>query len=277
MRRPMLRPARSIGAAPYAVLERARSGTDQHGRVVGSFRHGHYFEFGTSIFAVGERCIHAGPVHLLYAGPVPTLRTDSPVTMSAERLWSRQVEIDLRRATRWNPLPIEDDDLEAALKVLERVCDTTPPPELDVDWKAVEWAAHDNDLTALRHLLEGRGPGLTPVGDDVFAGVLLLRALAHPDDRRLRTIAQSAATTDLSRGFLHWAGRGHSIEPVHRMIRQASVGHEDAAEQTAAIIATIGASSGRALLAGIGLAAGCLQRRDGLRASRPRTMNPSRS
>lgn len=259
------------------MLERARAGADQYGRVVGSFRYGHYLEFGRTVFAIGEGRIHAGPLHLLYAGPVPMLQTNSPITMSSERLWSRQVEIDLRRAARWNPLPLGTEDLESSLKVLERICPPTPPPDLDVDWQAVERASLDEDLTSLRFLLEGRGPGLTPVGDDVLAGVLLLRALAQPDDRRLHTVAQTAATSHLSRGFLHWAGRGHSIEPVHRLIRQASVGHEDAAEQSASIIAKIGASSGQALLAGIGLAAGSLQRMNGLRASLPRDVNPSRS
>jgi hypothetical protein len=276
-RRPPQRVARSIGDAPHTVLQRARTGNDQHGRVLASFRHGHYVKFGTTVFAIGQERIHAGPLHLLYAGPLPLLRTDSPITMSPDRLWSRQVEIDLRRATRWDPLPPGTESLESSLEMLERICQPLPPPDLDVDWRSVEWASRDEDLTSLRLLLEGRGPGLTPVGDDVLAGVLFLRALARPDDRRLAMLAQSAATSDLSRGFLHWAGRGHSIEPVHRLIRQAGIGHEDAAEQTAAIIANIGASSGPALLAGIGLAAGAIQSEKGLRASLPQVVEPSRS
>lgn len=276
-RLPLLRPARSIGAAAHAVRERARADGDQHGRVLGSFRHGHYVRFGTTTFAIGQECIHAGPLHLLHTGPSPALRIDSPITMSADRLWSRRVEINLKGAALWNPLQLGREDLHFSLRVLTQICQPVPPPDLDVEWQAVEVASREEDLTSLRTLLEGRGPGLTPVGDDVLAGFLFLYAISRPDDRQVRVFSQMTATSDLSRDFLYWAGRGHSIEPVYRLMRQASVGHEDAAEQTAAIIRGIGASSGVALLAGIGLAAAALQREKELRASLPLDVKPSRS
>jgi hypothetical protein len=65
--------------------------------------------------------------------------------------------------------------------------------------------------------LLGRGPGLTPAGDDVLAGLLAGRAAYGPDDRALADAICALApsrTTALSAALLRHAARGECIPEV---------------------------------------------------------------
>ena len=95
----------------------------------------------------------------------------------------------------------------------------------------------------------GRGPGLTPYGDDVLAGWLVARwAAGSPNTevvdavRRLRT-----RTTALSATLLDCAARGETLPELSAWLRALGTSGERAAE--AALLA-VGATSGAGLLAG---------------------------
>ena len=126
---------------------------------------------------------------------------------------------------------------------------------LDPVWEAVSDDVRAGDLSAVCQRLEGRGAGLTPTGDDVLAGILLVSA-AEPRQRpALAELAQSARTTRLSRAFLRWAAAGHSIQPAHSLLDAAAAGDHAGMRRAARSLASLGATSGRALVAGIALAA----------------------
>lgn len=114
-------------------------------------------------------------------------------------------------------------------------------------------ALSDHDLVGTVSLLAGLGPGLTPSGDDVLAGILLVASLTGRfTPCELRAAADTARTHDISRSFLRWAANGHSIEPVHDLLFAVATGrptHE--AEQA---VAAIGATSGHDLLLGLRIA-----------------------
>lgn len=248
-------PAQWIGGAAAEVLARAERGV-QDGVVVGEFRHGHYVRFGQTIFAIGQPAIHPGPLHVLFRGPKPQLEAGTIVSCDRDAIHAPGLVIDLRGATRWEPKHRTFTANGPGLSTLAHLCSTTAaPPGLDLDWAEVQHAADRADLDALSELLAGRGPGLTPSGDDVLAGILLMRAIVGSEGDCGAAVAEAAPTTDLSRAFLRWAARGHSIEPVHRLVEDAERGRTASAEQNAAIVKTIGSSSGAALLAGIGLVA----------------------
>ena len=67
--------------------------------------------------------------------------------------------------------------------------------------------------------LAGRGPGLTPLGDDILVGYLGAAALAGDD---VTGLAECAArrTTALSSTLLRLAARGELPEPVHTLLEQ---------------------------------------------------------
>jgi len=79
-------------------------------------------------------------------------------------------------------------------------------------------------------------------------------------------VAVHAATTDLSRCFLAWAAAGQSIQPIHDLLdaadqvassadlASASAAH-DQFDRAVTVVASIGRSSGKGMLAGLGLAA----------------------
>jgi hypothetical protein len=114
----------------------------------------------------------------------------------------------------------------------------------------------DGDLVGVARLIGGRGPGLTPAGDDVLAGILVVSALrADPVDPEIRAAAAVAQpTTAVARAFLVWAARGLTIAPVHELLAAIGRGDIVAAGRVLDRLRAIGATSGTDLAAGLGLA-----------------------
>jgi Protein of unknown function (DUF2877) len=111
-----------------------------------------------------------------------------------------------------------------------------------------------DDLDGAAQVLGGRGPGLTPAGDDVLAGILLtMHGLGEPEDR-LRAAVDRVRSTDLAVAYLRWTARGQCIEPAHAVLAAMSAGDHDRLAEAEATLAAHGATSGADLLLGIELA-----------------------
>jgi len=97
--------------------------------------------------------------------------------------------------------------------------------------------------------LVGRGPGLTPLGDDVLAGWFTARAaLGRPDDVLAAAVrARFPATTLLSATLLDCAVRGEALPQLADWLAHPTDPATDA-------LLAVGATSGAGLLAGAGLA-----------------------
>ena len=99
--------------------------------------------------------------------------------------------------------------------------------------------------------LVGLGPGLTPSGDDLLTGaVLLLDALAHRHHKALQRALLRVPpdlTSALSLCLLRAAAEGHASEMAHRTVSSLVTGDVDAAITA---VRTIGHSSGWDMLAG---------------------------
>ena len=97
--------------------------------------------------------------------------------------------------------------------------------------------------------LLGRGPGLTPLGDDVLAGWFTTRAaLGRPDDALAAAARRRlGATTLLSATLLDCAIRGEALPQLADWLA-------DPTDSTAAALLAVGATSGAGLLAGARLA-----------------------
>jgi hypothetical protein len=105
--------------------------------------------------------------------------------------------------------------------------------------------------------LLGRGPGLTPEGDDLLAGVAAALAAARgpaarwpeaPSPRRLR-----ALTTPLSATLLELAAAGRVVEPIRALLDLTPAG-ERAWPAAMRRLERIGHSTGPACAAGVGAA-----------------------
>jgi hypothetical protein len=111
--------------------------------------------------------------------------------------------------------------------------------------------------SAVAHLL-GRGPGLTPTGDDVLAGALVgLIALGSPVATTLAdTVAQAAsdATTTVSAALLRHAARGECVPQLANLLDTVARGADPATgalPRAAGALLAVGHCSGAGLLYGV--------------------------
>ena len=241
-------PALSCGAG---VLESARPGFV--GRVKGAFDDGFYVSGPSEeIFAVMGPRHWPGPLHLVAGemAELPAVHERAHVTDGT--LVAGPVRVPLDRCRRWAPsLPERFEAEPAAWRGLAAGVDI----ELAPVWDAVRHDLRREDLDAVFGRLAGRGPGLTPSGDDVLAGILLVCAMEPARRGALGRLARSARTTALSRAYLRWSAVGQSIQPAHALLDAAAAGDLNAMGRAARSLAAVGATSGRALVAGLALAA----------------------
>lgn len=131
------------------------------------------------------------------------------------------------------------------------------PPATVAGFAAVHLPHRRIDAHAAVRLI-GRGPGLTPLGDDLLAGWLALHraaGVATPDvDDVVRTRAHR--TTLLSATLLDCAVQGEVLPEFAAWVR--ALGTPDAPRRAAALSA-VGATSGAGLLHGAHLALAQLQ------------------
>ena len=113
-------------------------------------------------------------------------------------------------------------------------------------------------LAGAADALVGLGPGLTPAGDDVLAGVLVTCAqLGHPLPTLTAQVRRRAgATTALSADLLRHAGAGRAAPPVLGLL-DALVGARPVAPAFADLLA-VGSTSGHDTATGVLLAARAL-------------------
>jgi hypothetical protein len=100
--------------------------------------------------------------------------------------------------------------------------------------------------------LVGRGPGLTPAGDDVLAGALVAgRAVRHPRlatwRSATRDVLRARRTTAVSRGLLHHALDGWATPELAAYVEQPGPG------PARTRLLAVGHSSGAALADGVDL------------------------
>lgn len=257
--------ARWIGAGVLEACSSPALAPGGPARVVGVFSAGFYVLARDHLFAVGRTRISPGPLHLVLEAMDRFPAEGDAVCAVHGGLSAGAIAVDLRLATPWKPTLPPAGLRGGALRALAELQAMVPvPADVAGRWQALRRVIQADDFGAARAMLEGLGGGLTPTGDDVLAGLLLIDRWCHPESSRPTAVAQAAATTDLSRAFLRWAARGQSIEPVHVLLDAAaawaSAGQQhslDAFQKAASRVAGIGGSSGQALLAGIGLAAEC--------------------
>ena len=223
------------------------------GRVEGVFDGGFYVsDPSQTVFAVLGPHSWPGPLHLV-AEEMPAMpaRHDS-ATVSGGVLAAGRVRVRVDPNRRWAPrLPAR---LNVSPKAWHGLTESVDP-DLDPVWGVVTGDVRRGDLAAAFGRLQGRGAGLTPSGDDVLAGILLVCAINPGSRGALDRLARSARTTVLSCAYLRWAAAGQSIQPAHALLDAAAACDSEGLRRAARSLAAVGATSGRALVAGVALAA----------------------
>jgi hypothetical protein len=209
------------------------------------------------------------------------LQTGSPVTITPDALVIAGLRLEVDPALAWSPVPnwAHIRDLPAShwdrvAAVVRRV----GKPGSALDWPVDRGELRDlaravqvgcaEALGPITHWLAGRGPGLTPTGDDVLGGALLAAwagASPHPAAIGALIVAEAGPrTTTLSRAFLQAASQGacgsdwHALfmardqgELTRAVDRLLAVGHTSGADGLAGFLAVqtvCGAAVGRSFV-----------------------------
>ncbi len=177
-------------------------------------------------------------------GPVTVIVDAVPVLAAGQR-----VELDLDAARPWRtpepPPPASPERIAAA-------CDAVRPHMWN-DPRALSLGTRP--VADVAGELAGRGPGLTPAGDDVLAGYLLARRAIDPDGARVEaarilTVARRA-TGEPSRSLLRAAVHGQAFEPAAAMLAALLRGDGPAIAPAVRRLAALGSTTGRAMLTGL--------------------------
>jgi hypothetical protein len=179
-----------------------------------------------------------------------------------------------RYTKQWNPRPQWGDiDLEPAqidllLQSIDNVFQTRTSlydqSSDDVEvllgkrrindfWRALCLRNITGIANAARAIM-GRGPGLTPAGDDFLAGIMIsFLLLQYPETASVsRLLAETSreCTTKVSIAYFSAIAAGLVDERWHRFLKALNTGNQQLLESAIHLILTFGASSGSDMLKG---------------------------
>lgn len=186
---------------------------------------------------------------------LPSVRTGDAVEVRAGYLRVGDAVIDCRTASRWmpGPWPVALPGLEARLRQLELAALPRAWPGATAMAREVCDALGDDvALAAAARRVIGRGPGLTPSGDDVLVGLLASLGL-QLRERLARGLAPVlSTTTSLSRHLIEEAGLGLPGRALHELVVALLTGTKFAGAMDRALAtgATSGADAALGLVAG---------------------------
>ncbi|MGH2770335.1 MAG: DUF2877 domain-containing protein, partial [Actinomycetota bacterium] len=181
------------------------------GRVLASFRNACYLAFPRGLAALVAPRVHPGPIHVRLDEPPPAMAVGTPVRMSDGWLLLSDCAAPVAGASVWRGrLPRPERFREVAGVIPDVVAEAAGRSLVSSEGELGDRCRERlraGDLEGLAVLLAGRGPGLTPAGDDALMGVLLvLRTAWGPQaERRLLPVAAAAPTGVLGRSLLAWA------------------------------------------------------------------------
>jgi hypothetical protein len=260
-----------VNAAAIGSVIELRS--PRAGRVHSVFTHAVNLEIGAELWTVTARGGHDAAFTVRLADAVLPgdlgVRSGDPVSVRSRHIRAGTAVIDARTAVRWLPGRYHVDRSGLGLRVAE----------LEAAARHVAWAGSwplagavaralaagcgsdvDNDLDDAVRRATGRGPGLTPSGDDVLVGILAVltapgvSAMCGPVAARLRSaLAPTLATTNaISRALLCQAAKGHVSRPVWELTSAVLSGSAAASfSQARADVLSTGATSGGDTCAGL--------------------------
>jgi hypothetical protein len=252
--------------------------TPRTGQVHSVFTHAMNLKIGDELWTVTANGGHDAAFTVRLSGVVLPgdlgVRSHDPVYVRSRHIRAGAAVIDTRTAVRWMPRTYDVDlsglreraaELEAAAR---RVAWAGSWPLADAVVDALASGCR-SDLDDVVRRTTGRGPGLTPSGDDVLVGVLAVLTAPGVTARCERVAARLRAalaptlptTTEISRALLRQASQGHVSRPVWELTSALLSGSAAAtfAQARAAVLST-GATSGGDTCAGLAGACQLLSR-----------------
>lgn len=186
--------------------------------------------------------------------PLSSLRAQLPVLFGAQRLIIDAVEcaLDLSCCPQWDaqierPTSLHIDTIRHRSTQLRRYASTASLPRF-------------TSVLMMANSLCGRGPGLTPSGDDILAGWMAMRWLLEGPSANLLAACQqivdvaSLQTHLLSQCWLGYAAKGQVAQPIAALLTSLSTANDTELASAIQTVLSMGATSGHDLLTGMLLA-----------------------
>jgi hypothetical protein len=158
------------------------------------------------------------------------------------------VRLDCSEARIWRTPPV---GATASSDAIHDAC-ALVRPHMWNDPRALGLGTHP--IAQVAHELAGRGPGLTPAGDDALAGyvyTVVALGLTGADAVRAAALHAVSMTGEPSASLLRAAADGEVFSPVAAMLRALVTADGDALAPSVRSLAALGRTTGRALLTGI--------------------------
>lgn len=244
------------GAAPAWVGERL-AGPRHRGVVVHAGADALYVESRGDVIGLLSR--HATPVPCAIATRAESLddlmtgarpAAGDPVQVGAGRLDAAGVTVRVTRFLDFTMPAVDRTQVPAMVARLGARTRAVPHDALPMPLLTL---LTEHPVEALDRLL-GRGPGLTPFGDDVVCGMLAtLLAVQDPCAHEVRRVSRALAparTTALSATLLHRAGEG-DVLPAFAGLVAALLHRPEEVEARAAQLRRVGHTSGVGMLLGL--------------------------
>jgi Protein of unknown function (DUF2877) len=244
-----------LGAGAAQTLSAGSSG-----QVVVASSRATYVRTQHGLVALTPPGTYPGPLHALLSRTIPRFAAGTPIHVDRACVAiGDQLLLNLVDAADWRGYMPQESELAAARPVASKAAASVatrsslfsePWARATTGWES---AVAAGDVELLASLVGGVGPGLTPSGDDVLAGTLLVARLlwGEPSSARLVRCAAGCRSSDLAVAFLLWAAQGQSLGPVHDLFRAAVEGRPADALECAQRLGEVGASSGADLCLGI--------------------------
>lgn len=193
------------------------------------------------VLSLVSPAIGPGPFTLVVEGNfTAALRLNQSVRIdpSVGRLAVGPLQLNTQSAATWQPRPFWP-------QLQKLACSQPPllPPEIYAPLRQVLQGFQTADTSQIQAGaagLAGRGPGLTPAGDDVLTGVLYALWVWRPRRDWLAAIVETAVprTTTLSAAFLQAAAAGEAVWQWHDLVNGRvgaldqilSIGHTSGAD-----------------------------------------------
>lgn len=192
--------------------------------------------------------------------PFARLKPGMPIILGAGWLVIEALacSLDCTNCARWNPRVERPEHLDRALlrenaRYLAELCQRSRPAHAD----DVLAYARGETLQELVERLCGRGPGLTPSGDDFLAGWMAAGWLLYGPEPQFLANCQlineiaSQRTHELSQCWLAYAAAGDFALPIGDLLRALTTRDTPSIERAAAHVLALGATSGYDLAQGI--------------------------
>lgn len=156
--------------------------------------------------------------------------------------------LDTSRARIWRTPPV---DATASSDAIRDACALVRPHVWN-DPRALALGTHP--VAEIANELAGRGPGLTPAGDDALTGyvyTVVALGLAGADEARAAALHALSMTGEPSASLLRAAADGEVFSPAAAMLRALVTADGDALTPSVRGLTALGRTTGRALLTGI--------------------------